>query len=264
MKKIKNLVILFSVAILCLLPLWSPALTVQASEPTTWYIKYVEDINQWRFQKGSWEDTGYHRELYYMQLDIKDGDVIVIDGEGDIELTVNARLSNLTIMNPGNSVVTAKSIDNFYAIKNSSSAINCPVTNAYVYDYCSVNFNSNVSYLEVICKTGPEANVAVVGTAGQVKGWDGDSKVTYNVYNVVANTLRISKGGLTTDAKNYSTSASAAPAAPTTSTTPATSTGSSAGELDDVPKTGDLQVNPVWFLALAAVCLFGYRKLERR
>lgn len=264
MKKIKKLVVLFSVAILCLLPLWNSTLTVQASEPTTWYIKYVEGISEWRFQKGSWEDTGYHRELYYMQLDIKDGDLVVIDGSGDIDLTVNARLSNLTVMNPGTSVVTAKSIDNFYAINNSSSAINCPVTNAYVYDYCSVNFNSNVSYLEVICKTGPEANVAVVGTTGQVKGWDGDSKVTYNVYNVVANTLRISKGGLTTDAANYTTTATATPTAPATPSAPTTSTAPSTGELDDVPKTGDLQVSPVWFLALAAVCLFGYRKLERR
>lgn len=264
MKKIKKLVVLFSMAILCLLPLWSPTLTAQASEPTTWYIKYVEDISQWRFQKGSWEDTGYHRELYYMQLDIKDGDLIVIDGEGDIDLTVDARLSNLTIMNPGTSVVKAKSIDNFYAIKNSTSAINCPVTNAYVYDYCTVNFNSDVAYLEVMCKSGPEANIAVVGTAGQVKGWDGE-KVAYHVYNVAANTLRISKGGLTTDAANYTTTPSAAPSTPAATTKPTTSTTTpSAGELDDVPKTGDITVNPMWFLALAAICLLGYRKLERR
>jgi hypothetical protein len=164
-------------------------------------------------------------------------------------------------MNPSTSIVTAKSVDNFYAIKNSTCAINCPVTNAYVYDYCNVNFNSDVAYLEVMCKSGPEANIAVIGTAGQVKGWDGDTKVTYHVYNVAANTLRISKGGLTTDTKNYST----APSTPTTTTKPATSTTTpSTEELDDVPKTGDITVNPIWFLALAAICLFGYRKLERR
>lgn len=258
MKKIKKLVVLFSMAILCLLPLWSPALTAQASEPTTWYVKYVEGISEWRFQKGSWNDTGSHRELYYMQLDIKDGDVIVIDGNGNLDLSVDARLSNLTIMNPGTSVVTAKSIDNFYAIKNSSSAINCPVTNAYVYDSCSVNFNKDVSYLEIISKEGPKANVAVVGAAAQVKGWNGEAKVSYHVYNVAAGTLEVSNGQLKTDASKYTTT-------PTATTKPATSTTTpSTGELDDVPKTGDITVNPIWFLALAAICLFGYRKLERR
>ncbi len=256
MKKLKKLVALFSMALLCLLPLFGSAMTVQASQPTTWFVKYVDEISEWRFQKDAWVDDGFHRELYYMQQDIKDGDIIVIDGTGSIELTVDARLSNLTIMNPDTSVVTAKSIDNFYAIKDSSSAINCEVTNAYVYDKCSVNLNKNVAYLEINSQDGPLANVAVMGTAGRVKGWDGTTTF-YEVYNVKAGKLVIEGGAFKTNASDFSTSPSVTPSAPSPSTP-------SAGEYDDVPKTGNFTISPIWLLCIAAVCLVGSYELKRR
>lgn len=269
MKKLKKLVVLFAAALLMVLPVLSQPLTAQASNPTTWYLKYVDSIDQWRFQKGTWDEVnGYHRELYYMHQDIKDGDIIVIDGNHHIDLEVSVRLSNLTILNPDTSVVTAASIDNFYAGGDGSSAINCDVTNAFVYEKCSVNFNKNAAYIEVIGKEGPQANVAGIGTIGQVKGWDG-TNVSYEIFNVAAGKLRIQSGKLTTDAADYSTTASGTPAsgstaATTTPSTTTTSSGSSAAEYDDVPKTGDSLINPLWFLAIAAVCIAGCWKLERR
>ena len=261
MKKFKKFMALFSVALFCLLPLFSSKITAEASTAKVWFVKYVESINEWRFQPDTWKEDGYHRELYYMCQDIKDGDTIVIDGTGSIDLNVDVNLGNLTILNPGFSMVTAKSIDKFYAGGNCSAAINCDVNEAYVYDQCAVNFNNNVKYVEIICKEGPKANVAALGTADHVKGWDG-TKVSYEAYNFAAGKLRIADGALKTDAADYSTSPSAAS---TPSTPAAPSTGTSTGnDYDDVPKTGDVTMNIVWLTAIAMLCLFGSYKLKAK
>lgn len=261
MKKLKKLITLFSVALLCLVPIFSTAITAEASTPYTWYIKYVEELGQWRYQVGSWKDDGSHREIVHMHQYLKDGDIIVVDGNGDIDLDVEINISNLTILNPGTSIVTAKSVDKFYAGGNCTAAVNCDVKEAYVYDQCSVNFNNNVSYLELICKEGPKANVAVMGTVNHLKGWDG-TKTSYEAYNFAAGKLNIVGGTLKTEATDYSTTPSAAPVAPAPST-PSVST-PSADEYDAVPKTGDFSISPVWFLAIAMICLLGSYKLKTK
>lgn len=257
MKKLTKIVALFSMAMLCLLPILGCTMTAEASQPTTWFVKYVDDMEEWRFQRDEWKDDVFPRELYYMQQDIKDGDIIVIDGTGDIELTVDVRLSNLTVMNPGTSIVTAKSIDDFYAIKDSTSAINCDVTNAYVYDKCAVNLNKNVAYLEINSQDGPQANVGVVGTVGRVKGWNGTT-VSYEVFSVKAGKLLIEDGEFMTAAADFTTTPSAAPATPSAPAAPST------GEYDDVPKTGSFPVSPLWLLGVAAICMIGSYELKRR
>jgi len=261
MKNFKKCLALFSVALICLLPLFGSAITAEASTAKVWYVKYVSEINEWRWQPDTWKEDGHHRELYYLQQDIKDGDTIVIDGTGSIDLTVGVNLGNLTILNPDFSMVAAKSIDKFYAGGNCSAAINCDVNEAYVYDQCSVNFNNNVKYVEIICKDGPKANVAVLGTASHVKGWDG-TKVSYEAYNFASGKLRINDGALKTDAADYSTTPSAAPA-PSVPSAPAAGS-SSADDYDEVPKTGDFGMNIIWLSAIAILCLFGSYKLKAK
>jgi len=279
MKKLKKLIVLFTAALFCLLPIISQPLTAQASTPTTYYLKYIDEKNEWRFLKNvtAWDETGYHRELYYMHQDIKDGDIIVIDSNKDINLTVYAKLSNLTILNSTMAIVTANGYDEVYIANGSTAAINGDVGSGSVLMNSIANFNNNVQnlYVEgtgsvnvlgnlknllVYDPVDPEAKINCSGTVDYVKAYD-DDYVYYEYYNFATGSLAIERGNMNTDASKYSTTA---PAGAATPSAPAAGTGSSAGEYDDVPKTGDFSVSPVWFLAIAAVCMLGYFKLERR
>ena len=153
MKKIKKILTIFTAFALCLVPLLSAGITAQAEETvTTYYVKYVSDSADWRFQTGGWKEDGYHRELYYLYENIQDGDKLVIEGTGEktLNMNINANLSELTFFGASLPVVTAKSIDTVYGLFNSSFAVNGDVKNAYLYDNCVCNFNNNVGYLEII------------------------------------------------------------------------------------------------------------------
>ncbi len=277
MKKLKKLIVLFTAALFCLLPIISQPLTAQASTPTTYYLKYIEANKEWRFLKDVtiWDTTGFHRELYYMHQDIKDGDIIIIDGNEGIDLTLYVKLSNLTVLNTPMALVTANGFDEVHISNGSSAAINGDVKSGNVYVNSAVNFNNNVqdlyvegtssvnvlgnvTNLKVYDPVDPMAKINCSGTVNYVKTYS-DSRVYYEYYNFAPDSLRIDQGSVRTDSTQYSTTAPATPSAP------AAGTGSSsAGEYDDVPKTGDFGVSPLWFLAIAAVCMLGYLKLERR
>ena len=65
MKKFKKLISLFSIAALLILFPNTNVLNAEAATATTYIINYVASIDEWRFQVGnSWDDNGYHRELY--------------------------------------------------------------------------------------------------------------------------------------------------------------------------------------------------------
>jgi len=279
MKKLKNLIVLFTAALFCLLPIISQPLTAQASTPTTYYLKYIEANNEWRFLKDVmvWDETAFHRELYYMHQDIKDGDIIIIDSNRTIDLTVNVKLSNLTVLNSSLAVVKANGYDEVHIANGSTAAINGDVKNGNVYTNGVVNFNNNVqdlyvegtsnvrvvgniTNLKVYDPIDPEAKVECSGTVDYVKAYD-DDYVYYEYYNFAKGSLAIERGNMNTNSSKYSTTAPATTAKPSA---PAAGTGSSAGEYDDVPKTGDFSVSPLWFLAIAAICMLGYLKLERR
>jgi len=267
MKKFKKVVALFTAALLCLLPIFSNALTVQAEgTPTTYYVKYVESRNEWRFQYESWAENSEGRELYYLTEGIKDGDLLVIDGNTDLQLSVNAKLKNLTVVHSTAAIISATSIDEVFVINDSIAAITGDVGSASVYGNGVANFNSNVGNLYIITTNDnddPDANVAVVGTVGYLKGHD-KSSTYYEGYNFKANALRVENGHLKADAGSYSTTPSDTPSAPTAPSAGTTTTTPSAGEYDDVPKTGDFFVNPILFLGLAALCLVGRYELKRR
>ena len=277
MKKIKKAFTLLTALVLCLVPLFTNDITAEAAEdPITYYVKYLPDSNQWRFQTGGWSDTAVHRDLYYMHQEIKDGSILVIDDAGAntaINLTVNVKLSNLTILSSNLSNITAKHVDNFYSIGASKSIINAPISNAYVYDYSFVNFNTPVDNLEII-SSGEDNLHATIGagsTVGHLKAYT-SVKVYYDFYNFTENTLSIVDGTLKTEEKNYSKAPGEAVQVPAESapaenapaeTAPATPQAPSSDEYDDVPKTSDIGFNPLWLVIMAAGCFTASYKLRK-
>lgn len=254
MKHFKKILSIFAAFVLCLAPLFGTPMTVNAAEnaPVTYYLKYIPSLSQFRFQYGTWVEGQEHWDIALMKLNIKNGDLVVIDDteNAGIKLEVDVALNNVTVVHGNNVVVAAKSITDFYALNGSTSAISGDITNAYVYDNSLANFNSNVKTLNVINSKGDllEATVAVAGTCDHVIA-SGKSYKHFELYSFKANTLLIDKGTLKTAAGNYSTTPS------TTTSTPSNTTTNS--EYDDVPKTADVRFNPLWLALLAALCFAG-------
>lgn len=274
MKKLNKFISLFAAAALLVLLPGTNKLTAAAEEPTTYYIRSIDD--EWRFQAGSaWDDTVAHRELYYMNEQIKDGDVVIVDGSvANDPITVNVRLSNLTVKSSDALVFTAKGYDQCFILDNNIAAINGDVKNAYVYGISRCNFNSNVTNLEVI-GSGSDLNnlnatVAVVGTVSHLKATDsGDNGVYFEYYDFPAGKFHMENGTLKTSEKDYSKTPSAqttAPAKPANPQQPAhteqPSAGTPSSDYDDVPKTGESNII-LWLTAAAAVCLMGRFALKK-
>ncbi len=263
MKKIKRILSLLTALVLCLVPMFGNTLTVNAEgEPTTYYVKYRVEQDDWVYQTGGWSDSEHPWDPYYMYERIKDGDIVVVDNaksDAGVTLNFNVSLSNLTIVGGNLANVTAKSVDNFYALNDSKSVVNANVKNAYVYDYALVNFNNNVDNLEIISSNGDllHATVGCSGTVGHVKATS-LSYTHFEFYSFAANTLQISDGSLTTPKDSYSETAPAATPAPSAPSAP-----SGSGEYDDVPKTADTRFNPLWLVAAAAVCMTGSYALKK-
>ncbi len=266
MKRFKKTITLFAAALFCIVPFFTTPLTAKAEGPVTYYLKYEESAGDWRYETGTWTDGGSHRELYYMQQAIKDGDLLVVDGNHSLNLTVNVHLSNLTVVNGPDIVIAANGIDNAFVINDSICSINGDVTNADVYANSVANFNNNVGTLRILEEREDllHATIAVVGTVDHLYA-GGKNYKHYEFYNFEANSLRIDKGSLKTDASKYSTTPTAATPAPTTPSAPAggtTGNAGTSGEYDDVPKTADVRFNPLWLAGIAAVCMIGAYKLK--
>lgn len=294
MKRLKTIVSLLAAAAMLLLMPNTDLPQVSAAEPVTYSLKYVEANNEWRYHVGPWDDNNPgHRELYYLKESIKDGDIIVVEG-GDqgltLELPVN--LSNITFNHSHLAVITAKSVENVYVLRDSVAAINGDVKNAHVYDNAVVNFNDNVTNLYITKEICGQQTIVVVGTVDYVK--TGDAEKVYNeMYNFQANSFRQEEGILKTDASKYSTvpvptapvvpgDPSAAlpvvptvpvdptvtvpvvptvpetPVAPVVPVTPADSL------YDDVPKTGEPLALPGLLVMGAGICFGGAYLLKRK
>lgn len=258
MKLFKKLLVTCSAALLCLAPIFGPAIDAQAESPVTYYVSYEEDMGDWRFQTGTWDNNSPHRDLYYMSLDIKDGDHLVIDGHSSIKLNVNVKLESLTILHADGAIITTKGINNLYALNESVSAVNGDVNYAAVYDDASLNINNNVDTLELLSNRYENLNqtVAALGTVNHLKA-SGKSYVHFELYNFTKGSLLIDEGSLKTKSSNYSEVPAAATAAPSAPS-------SSADAYDEVPKTGDIRFNPLWLVAIAAVCLIGSYELKKK
>lgn len=296
MKKLKTFVSLLAAAALLFLMPGAGKLQVSADEPVIYSLKYVEDKDEWRFHVGAWDDNNSgHRELYYLKQSIKDGDIIVVEGgEHNLELELSVSLSNITFNHSHLAVITAKSVDNVYVLRDSTAAVNGDVTNAYVYDNAIANFNNNVANLYITKERSGEQTIAVVGTVAHV--WTGDAEKTYNeFYNFQANSFRQEEGILKTDPSKYSilpvvpaapavvpvapvaptdpvltpvvpvapTDPALLPVVPVAPVTPIAPVVPAAGEYDDVPKTGEPLALPA-LLLLSAGLFFGGAYLVRK
>ncbi len=256
MKQIKRIFVVLTALALCVGYFLSAPIAAQAEgEPVTYYLKDV--AGEWRFQVGGWDEKGSHHELYYMYFDLKDGDLMVIDGTIGINLTIDVKLKNLTILNSPAAVVSTKGVDEFYALNGSASAITGDVNRADVYDGCVVNFNSNVKKLNVYSEKTDllSSTVAVVGTADHVYA-GGVSGKHFEFYNFAPGSLLIEKGTLKTASTKYSTQ----PSAGTSTTTPA----APSDQYDEVPKTTDVRLNPMWLVLVAGVCFAGSYVLKKK
>lgn len=205
MKRLKTIVSLLAAAALLLLPS-QEHLQVSAAEPVTYSLKYVEDKEEWRYHVGAWDDNNAdHRELYYLKQSIKDGDIIVIEGgEHNLDLELPVNLNNITFNHSHLAVITAKSVENVYVLRDSVAVVNGDVKNAHVYDNAVANFNNNVTNLYITKERSGEQTIAVVGTVDYVKTSDAE-KVYNEFYNFQANSFRQEEGILKTDASKYST-----------------------------------------------------------
>ncbi|MFG6356318.1 MAG: hypothetical protein K1W26_05745 [Acetatifactor sp.] len=288
MKKIKTFISLLAATALLFLTSGVGKLQVRADGPVTYSLKYVEANEEWRFHIGSWDDSNPgHRELYYLKESIKDGDLIVIEeGEHSLNLELPVRLSNITFNHSYTAVITAKSVDNVYVLRDSVGVVNGDVTNAYVYDDGVANFNNNVTNLYIMKERSGQQSIAVLGTVDYVKTADAE-KVYNEFYNFQANSFRQEKGILKTDPSKYSLVPTVTapvlpvvptdptlvpPVAPVTPVAPVVPTDPTlvppvapvtpvapivpvtGGEYDDVPKTGEPLALPALLILGAGIC----------
>lgn len=256
MKRLKKTFALFTAALFCVIPLFTQSLTAKAEEePITYYLKYLEDMKEWRYQQlTAWDVNDNHGSLDHVLAYIKDGDTIVINGEESINLELEVHLKNLTILNANTVIVSANGIDEVYQ-HDGVCVLNTDVKDAYIYDKSVCNFNKNVTNLNIIGTDDINAQIGVEGTADHVKGYD-NYRVYYEYYNFAKNTVRIINGSMHTDAAHYSTTPSS------TSSAGSSSSSSTSGDYDDVPKTGESNM-VIWLTGIAAVCLLGSYKLRR-
>lgn len=264
MKKIKKTVsLVLAAALLFLLPDASAITASAEEEHATYYIRYMENEDSWRAQKLSvWDDSRESAGLDFVTNNIKEGDLLIIEGDGkkDLKLEINVRLNNLTVKNTGLALVSVKNgIDYCFILKDSVAAINGDITNAYVYDNGRCNLNNNVTNLYLQGEPKLEATVVVQGTVSYAKFAEEDRTI-YEFYNFAAGTFVTENGILKTNASQYSTTPPSQPAP-----APASAPASSSDEYDEVPKTGENN-SVVWLLYIGIGCLAadGYILLRKK
>lgn len=270
----KKLFSIFSVALFAVVLLFQNAVTVDAADPTTYYVQYDSDKDEWYYQIGSsWDDTvpPPKREIYYMLQDFKDGDYVVVEStEARGELKLDYHLGNLTVMPNSTALITCKSIAEYYQLHDSTVSLTADVEKACVYDNAVCNFNKNVNYLQLIYDEEPNMAVHVVGTCNEFWVHNTDESATkYHLWEF-KDELIFNETILKTPYGTYNINPPATPAAPivpdtTTSTapTPAPAPSTPADEYDDVPKTGESTAY-LWMFALAALCFAGSYSFKKR
>lgn len=257
----KKLFSLFAVVMMAVMSLNLNTLTVAAAEPTTYYVKYDAERG-WIYQQNTeWNEYITAREIYYMTLDIKDGDCLIVEGSSDCtEITLNVSLSNLTVLANQTCKITANGITDCYLLTGATANITSDVTNAYLYDYVTCNFFKNCDNLKITYTNRDSIAVNVVGTCKDFLLYEeAYNRETIHVYNFTKS-LSYNDGYLRNKESEYSTTPSAStPAAKPAPSAPVADD----NEYDDVPKTGETNL---YFLAfvLAGVCLLGSYSLKKR
>lgn len=283
MKTLKTFAFALAAAAASLFLSGTATMTVNAAEPVTYAVKYNANLDEWRMQKGTnvFDDNAESREVYYMQLELKAGDTVVVYSEGECkkELYLGLkdqglpRLGNLTVRTDW-SVIYTGGVDNAYVLAGTSCSINGNVTNANVYDTAVATFSNNVGTLNIYGRDdGSDSSVSVGGTVGHLYVVPTNSNIPrtfYNLYNFKAGSLNLQEGTLMSQSWQYMTAEEYALQNPNTATpeepaaeTPAQSVpAADDDEYDDVPKTGQSYLY-LWFLGAAALCFAGSRAVRR-
>lgn len=279
-KKGKTLVSTLMAALLLALLPGSSLLTAHAAEAKTYSVRYFGgDINDWRYVEGStFDDNAYHRELYYLNLELKEGDAVVVypgDPNAPELHLADVVLGNLTIFKDASAVVFTGGVKDCYVLAGAYTAINGNVTNAFLYDAVTCTFNNNVLDMTFYYSDTRSSNISCAGTVGHFKSETLSGVTNAEFYDIPAKCMSMSDGSYQITqysptaseaylaAKNGSTAAPAE--APAQSTDTVQTPTADADEYDEVPKTGDF--NAVVPLVCAAVLLFAgscylYRKPE--
>lgn len=221
MKKFKTVIsLIVAAAMLCVIPATTG---LQASaeekkpEPVTYVLKYADHLDSWRYQvsdDGTWDEKGEYGELHYLKKNIKDGDLLVItDSPKPLNLKLSVSLNNVTFNHSCSAVITAKSVENVFVLKDSSAAVNGNVANAYVYDNANVNFNNNVTNLFLKKDTADDQTVHVVGTVSYVEFSDLE-RIISRYYSFAEDKFHTDKGTLKTKENYYSLTPPPAEAVP--------------------------------------------------
>ena len=230
MKKFKTVIsLVVAVAILLFVPgiggLQASAEEIPAAEvpkPTTYVLRYIDSCNCWRYQiseTGAWQEKGSHRELYYMEQSIKDGDLLVIeDSPHELNLKLSVNLNNITFNHSHCAVITVNSVENVYVLRDSIGVVNGDVNNAYVYDNGIASFNNNVNCLYLMEADTNKQSVGVLGTVGYVEvsvpAWNW---IREQYYSVRKGKFSVQEGVVKTKAEDYSLTP---PVLPPTATVP--------------------------------------------
>ncbi|MCR4587794.1 MAG: hypothetical protein K5682_05245 [Lachnospiraceae bacterium] len=223
MSKIKALIpVLLLAAVFFLIP----GTKLAANAATTYCVGYDSSKGQWMYEPGNkWGDSDYHRELYYLKQYIKDGDLLVVYGEGkaNLELDVDVNLSNLTVYAAKPVVIYANTITDCYILDGSIASVNgTAISNATVYNGATANLNGPVQNLYVHATGGQTlyCNVSASGTVAFIRG-ENDYQTLWQFFNVAAGKTSVVNGTWKTDAAYYSTTGTT----PTTKTTASASSG---------------------------------------
>lgn len=268
-QKRRILATILTLALAILVPQFHPA-TAKAETPTTFTIKYIESMGEWRVQPlSAWDDSQGSGILAYVDTYIKDGDtVVVVGGAGSPafgELTLNAKVENLTLyeVTGGIEVKANAGIKDIFVLKGSVASLHGTYDNVYVYDNSICNILNDLKYLQISKESSMTMSITAVGTVGHCQ-IDDNGKVLKHMYNVKANTLRIVEGVDKTDPSNYSTTPTESPSAPGASgtATPSTSTPTENGAPAS-PKTGDSSC-AIWIFAGALLCFAGARMTRKQ
>lgn len=236
---------------------------------TTYTVKYVPANSEWRVQPlSSWDENEGHGTVGYLSSNVKDGDIVIVQGSSDdpaLNLKFSASLSNITIISATNYVtVECGTITDAYVLKGSVVDLKTPCKNVYVYDNSVCNIRKDVDLVQLAKATSMDANVLANGTVGHCQFVE-NGKATKDYYSFSKDTLRIEKGELKTSSASYSTTAPAATETPAASATPAASDSGKSQTSNGVPlspQTGE-NSHAIWLFIIAILCFasaFSFKK----
>lgn len=275
MKKAAKIASVLVLAAMLVLVPNANAFTAKAAEPVSYAVKFNPDKGEWRMQANTnlFEEDKASREIYYLQQDIKENDIVVVYNDTSTNVVLdlgNVRLSNLTLVqNTQSCIIKSGGANECYVLGGSTCSINGDVKNAYVYDTTTCTFTGNVDMLTIYGGEELTSSVSVNGTVEHLYALPLNPPapyVYYDLYRFSADSLYVKEGVLQTASWAYLTAEqyagqTAAPQNNNSAHSPA-ATPNTSDEYDDVPKTGQNSLY-IWFLC-AAVLFFAGSFILRR